>query len=205
MLDQPYLDSLKPAYPWESFPLSGKTCESTLRTQGFWTHVVVGEETIEFCCFYSKVVPKEEPKQWSCVREDACLLVWKTLNFCAGGCFASLVCNNTLCTLNTRYCNNNTLSIFYECKLSIVICFRLFFPPMWCNVCVMGEALLGGMRLIQKTELVKWLCASIWLSEVLRTRTFVGGPNTLGGFVTQPSPELYVLAPAFLRIYARSP
>jgi hypothetical protein len=30
----------------------------------------------------------------------------KTLNFCAGGCFASLVCNNTLCTLNTRYCNN---------------------------------------------------------------------------------------------------
>jgi hypothetical protein len=45
------------------FVLSGKTCESTLRTQGFRTHVVVGEETIEFCCVYSKVVPKEEPQQ----------------------------------------------------------------------------------------------------------------------------------------------
>jgi hypothetical protein len=36
----------------------------------------------------------------------------KTLIFCVGGCFASLVCNNTLCTLNTRYCNN-TLSIYF--------------------------------------------------------------------------------------------
>jgi hypothetical protein len=36
----------------------------------------------------------------------------KTLNFCAGGCFASLVCNNTLCTPSTRYCNN-TLSIYF--------------------------------------------------------------------------------------------
>jgi hypothetical protein len=45
------------------FLLSGKTCESTLRTQGFRTHVVVGEETTEFCYFCSKVVPKEEPKQ----------------------------------------------------------------------------------------------------------------------------------------------
>jgi hypothetical protein len=43
--------------------LSGKTCESTLRTQGFRTRVVVGEETVEFCYFYSKVVPKEEPQQ----------------------------------------------------------------------------------------------------------------------------------------------
>ena len=30
------------------FLLTGKTCESTLRTQGFQTHVVVGEETAEF-------------------------------------------------------------------------------------------------------------------------------------------------------------
>jgi hypothetical protein len=68
----------------------------------------------------------------------------KTLNFCAGGCFASLVCNNILCTHNTWYCNNTlSLYIFYECKLS------------YCNVCVMGEALLGGMMLIQMTELVK--------------------------------------------------
>jgi hypothetical protein len=55
---------------------------------------------------------------------------------------------------------------------------------MWCNVCVMDEALLGGMMLIQKTKLVKWLYASTWLSEVLRTRIPVGGPNTLGGSVT---------------------
>jgi hypothetical protein len=40
--------------------LMGKTCESTLRTQGFRTHVVVGEEAANFCCFCSKVVPKEE-------------------------------------------------------------------------------------------------------------------------------------------------
>jgi hypothetical protein len=46
----------------------GKTCESTLRTQGFRTHVVVGEETAKFCCFCTKVVPKDvvpkdEPQQ----------------------------------------------------------------------------------------------------------------------------------------------
>jgi hypothetical protein len=39
--------------------LLGKTCKSTLRTQGFRTHVVVGDETAEFCCFCSKVVPKQ--------------------------------------------------------------------------------------------------------------------------------------------------
>jgi hypothetical protein len=46
----------------------GKTCESTLRTQGFRTHVVVGEETTDFCYFCTKVVPKDvvpkdEPQQ----------------------------------------------------------------------------------------------------------------------------------------------
>jgi hypothetical protein len=30
------------------FPLTGNTCESTLRTQGFQTHVVVGDEMTEF-------------------------------------------------------------------------------------------------------------------------------------------------------------
>jgi hypothetical protein len=44
------------------FPLRGKTCESTLRTQGFQTHVVVGDETAELCYFCSKVVPKQEEK-----------------------------------------------------------------------------------------------------------------------------------------------
>jgi hypothetical protein len=38
----------------------GKTCLSTLRTQGFQTHVIIGDETAEFCCFYSKVVPMQE-------------------------------------------------------------------------------------------------------------------------------------------------
>jgi hypothetical protein len=42
------------------FPSMGKTCESTLHTQGFQTHVVVDVETAEFCCFDSKVVPKQE-------------------------------------------------------------------------------------------------------------------------------------------------
>jgi hypothetical protein len=41
----------------------GKTCESTLRTQGFQTHVVVGEEEANFCCFFSKVVPMEESQE----------------------------------------------------------------------------------------------------------------------------------------------
>jgi hypothetical protein len=63
ILEWPYLDYLKLAYPRESFLLSGKTCESTLRTQGFRTHVVVGKETIEFSCFCSKVVPMEESQQ----------------------------------------------------------------------------------------------------------------------------------------------
>jgi hypothetical protein len=39
----------------------------------------------------------------------------KTINFCAGGCFASLVCSNTLCTLTVIILS---LYIFYECKLS---------------------------------------------------------------------------------------
>jgi hypothetical protein len=40
--------------------LTGKTCESTIRTQGFRTHAIVGDETAELCCFCSKVVPKQE-------------------------------------------------------------------------------------------------------------------------------------------------
>jgi hypothetical protein len=58
-----YLDSLQPAYPRESFILTSKTCESTLHTQGFRTHVVIGEEAANFCCFCSKVVPKEEAQE----------------------------------------------------------------------------------------------------------------------------------------------
>jgi hypothetical protein len=48
----------------------------------------------------------------ACVQKDCLPHSLETLNFCAGGCFASLVCNNILCTHNTRYCNN-TLSIYF--------------------------------------------------------------------------------------------
>jgi hypothetical protein len=61
MLYKLYLESQSQHILESLFPLSGKTCESTLRTQGFQIHVVIGEETAEFCCFCSKVVPKEEP------------------------------------------------------------------------------------------------------------------------------------------------
>jgi hypothetical protein len=40
--------------------LMGRTCKCTLRTQGLQTHVVVGDEMVEFCCFCFKVVPKQE-------------------------------------------------------------------------------------------------------------------------------------------------
>jgi hypothetical protein len=54
---------------------------------------------------------------------------------------------------------------------------------MYCNVCVMGETLLGKVR-NSDTELVKWSGAPAGLSEVRGTRTTVGGPNDLGGSVT---------------------
>jgi hypothetical protein len=101
-----------------------------------------------------------------------------------GGCFTSLFCNNNLCTHNTWYCNKYSLYIFYECKVSYCNPLLLIlYSDYVCNVCVMGEELLGDMMMIQKTKLVKWLCASTWLFEDLRTRTSVGGPNTLGGSV----------------------
>jgi hypothetical protein len=74
----------------------GKTCESTLHTQGFRTHVVVGEEVANFCCFCSKVVPNEETQVKP--REDDVLLL-KTLYCSSGGVFASRVCNNITSSL----------------------------------------------------------------------------------------------------------
>jgi hypothetical protein len=50
----------------------------------------------------------------------------------------------------------NTLPIFYECKLSycnpllLILC-----SDYVCNVCVMGESLLGDMMMIQMTKLVE--------------------------------------------------
>jgi hypothetical protein len=50
----------------------------------------------------------------------------------------------------------NTLLIFYECKLSYCNPLPLIlFSDYVCNVCVMGEALLGDMMMIQMTELVE--------------------------------------------------
>jgi hypothetical protein len=51
----------------------------------------------------------------------------------------------------------NTLSIFYECKVSYCNPLPLLlYSDYVCNVCVMGEALLGDMiMMIQMTELVE--------------------------------------------------
>jgi hypothetical protein len=77
------------------------------------------------------------------------------VNVLVGGCFTSLVCNNMLCT-QTPGIVINILHIFYECKLSY--CIPL--PPILCsdyvcNVCVMGEMLLGNMMMIQMIKLVE--------------------------------------------------
>jgi hypothetical protein len=68
-------------------------------------------------------------------------------------------------------------------KVSYCNCFRIFVPPMYCNVYVTGETLLDKVR-NSDIELVKWSGAPAELSEVRWTRTTVGGPNDLGGSVT---------------------
>jgi hypothetical protein len=50
----------------------------------------------------------------------------------------------------------NTLSIFHECKLCYCNLFSLIlYSDYVCNVCVMGEALLGDMMMIQIIELAE--------------------------------------------------
>jgi hypothetical protein len=79
----------------------------------------------------------------------------KSINLLVGGCFTSLLCNNKLCTHTTGVVIN-TLSIFYECKLCYCNPFPLIlYSDYVCNVCVMGEAPLGNMMMIQMTELVE--------------------------------------------------
>jgi hypothetical protein len=57
---------------------------------------------------------------------------------------------------NTWCCNKYSLYILYECKLSYCNPFLLIlYSDCECNVCVMGEALLGDMMMIQMTELVE--------------------------------------------------
>jgi hypothetical protein len=77
------------------------------------------------------------------------------VNLFVGGCFTSLICNNMLCT-QTPGIVINTFLIFYECKLSYCNLLPLIlYSDYVCNVCVMGEALLGDMMMIQMTELIK--------------------------------------------------
>jgi hypothetical protein len=80
---------------------------------------------------------------------------FKTLSLCARGRFTSCVVIITY-ALITPGIVINTLSIFYEYKVSYCnpLLLILFFDYV-CNVCVMDEALLGDMMMIQKTELVK--------------------------------------------------
>jgi hypothetical protein len=68
---------------------------------------------VEFCCFLFKGGTKRGAKA---VIECAggCLPPsLKTLNFCTGECYASLVCISTLCTPSTCWYCNNTLSIYF--------------------------------------------------------------------------------------------
>jgi hypothetical protein len=58
---------------------------------------------------------------------------------------------------------------------------------MCCNICVTGETLLGKEN-DTDTKLFEWLGASTGLPKVHWTRTTVGGPNDLGGFVTRYPP-----------------
>jgi hypothetical protein len=94
----------------------------------------------------------------------------------------TLVCNN-----------NNTLSLYLnECKLNYCNHFRCSF--LRCNVISVWQVKRSWARKWgYNTELVEWLCASTGLSKDLRTRTTVGGPNTLGGSVIERVIYLIVL------------
>jgi hypothetical protein len=54
---------------------------------------------------------------------------------------------------------------------------------MCCNICVMGEMLLGKVKNTD-TKLVKWSGAPAGLCEVRWTRTTLGGLNDLGDSIT---------------------
>jgi hypothetical protein len=102
-------------------------------------------------------------RRWCQSSRKISKLVWggcvtsqfKNTNLLCGGRFASLLCNNKLCTQAPGIVIN-TLSIFYECKLSYCnMLLLILYSDYVCNVCVMREALLGDMMMIQMTELVE--------------------------------------------------
>jgi hypothetical protein len=120
--------------------------------------------------------------RWCPSRRKNTKLIW-------GGCFASRWCNNKFRTQTPGYVIITLCIFLFECKLYYCNPFRSFSTLIMCNVCMMGWALLGDMMTIQITELTESLCTPAWLSEVRRTRTSVGGPNTLGGSViARPGP-----------------
>jgi hypothetical protein len=53
----------------------------------------------------------------------------------------------------TLVCNKYYSFLLFN-KVNYCNCFRIFVPPMYCNVCVTGETLLGKVRNTD-TELVK--------------------------------------------------
>jgi hypothetical protein len=59
-----------------------------------------------------------------------------------------------LCTLIFVLVCNKYYSFLLLNKVSYCNCFRIFVPPMYCDVCVMGETLLGKVR-NSDTKLVK--------------------------------------------------
>jgi hypothetical protein len=181
IIEKPYLDSQRPAYPWESFILTGKTCESTLRTQSFVP-----------CCFRwrsSKLLlllfqgGTQRRKSRLKLREEGSsvkknFLLFIRRGFCLPG-YVIIILNTLIFVL---VCNKYYSFLLLN-KVNYCNCFRIFVPLMDCNVYVTGETLLGKVR-NSDTELVKWSGAPVGLSEVRWTRTTAGGPNDLGGSVT---------------------
>jgi hypothetical protein len=181
IIEKPYLDPQWPAYPWESLILTGKTCESTFRTQGFVP-----------CCFRwrsSKLLlllfqgGTERRKSRLKLREEGSsvkknFLLFIGRGFCLPGYVIIILTNLIFALVCNKYYSFLLLN-----KVSYCNCFRIFVPPMYCNFCVTGETLLGKVR-NSDTELVKWSGAPAGLSKVCWTRTTVGGPNDLGGSVT---------------------
>jgi hypothetical protein len=181
IIDKPYLDSQRPAYPWESFTLTGKSCKSTLCTQGFVP-----------CCFRwrsSKLLlllfqggTKRRKSRLKLREERSSVKKTFLLFFGRGFCLPGYLII-ILSTLIFVLVYNKYYSFLLFIKVSCCKCFLIFVPPMYCNVCMTGETLLGNV-MNSDTKLVKWSGAPAGLSKVRWTRTTVGGPNDLEGSVT---------------------
>jgi hypothetical protein len=167
----------------------GKTCESTFHTQGFVP-----------CCFRwrsSKLLlllfqgGAQRRKSRLKLREEGSSVKKNFLLFIGRGfCIPGYVIILLSTLIFVLVCNKYYSSLLLN-KLSYCNCFCIFVPPMYCNVCVTGETLLGKVR-SSDTELVKWSGAPTGLFEVRWTRTTISGPNDLGGSVTEFLPIIYI-------------